>query len=264
MVYAIIAVIFILSAFWAIFVEPKMLKIVEYTLSDNDLEGLKVVFAGDLHIKSNQEKRLAEVVDKINSQKPDIILFAGDFSAGHKRKSTLAFEVYAKRLKRLYAKYGIYTVMGNHDYYAGYEDVKKMLESANISVLENSNKLLELENGKSICIAGVEDLQTKTPNVEKSLIGTNDNPTILLTHSPDIFVDVPKRNVKLTLAGHVHGGQIRLPFVGAIVIPSKFGNKYSQGLIEENGLRMLVTKGIGTSMLPIRFNCMPEIVVINF
>ena len=85
-----------------------------------------------------------------------------------------------------------------------------------------------------------------------------------MTHSPDVFVDVQKSNVKLTLAGHVHGGQVRLPFIGALIIPSKYGDKYSHGLIEEDGQKMVVTKGIGTSILPVRFNCIPEIVVINF
>ena len=68
----------------------------------------------------------------------------------------------------------------------------------------------------------------------------------------------------ITLAGHLHGGQIRLPFWGAIIVPSKYGNKYSQGFIEENNKKMIVTKGVGNSILNIRFNCTPEIVVIKF
>ena len=239
MKYIILSVIFLFLIIWSFFVEPKMLKVTEFTLNDEDLSGLKVVFAGDLHIRPNQEKRLIEVVDKINVQNPDIILFAGDFAAGH-------------------------SVMGNHDYWADYDDIKEMLEGVGIKVLANSNEPLTLENGKTIYIAGVDDLQTKTPDVEEALKGTENTSTIFLTHSPDVFVDVPKGNVKLTLAGHVHGGQVRLPFIGALIIPSKYGDKYSHGLIEEDGQKMVVTKGIGTSILPVRFNCTPEIVVINF
>ena len=167
-------------------------------------------------------------------------------------------------LKRLNTKYGAYSVIGNHDYWAGYDNVKEMLERVGIKVLANSNESLILKNGKKLYIAGVEDLQTGSPNIKIALEGTESNPTILLTHSPDVFVEVLKDSVNLTLAGHVHGGQIRLPFIGALIIPSKYGNKYSQGLIEEKGRKMIVTKGIGTSILPLRFNCTPEIVVINF
>lgn len=72
------------------------------------------------------------------------------------------------------------------------------------------------------------------------------------------------KNVDLILAGHTHGGQVNLPFVGELIVPSGYGKKYAKGLIEENGKTMFLTKGIGTSILPVRFNCLPEIIVINF
>ena len=78
-----------------------------------------------------------------------------------------------------------------------------------------------------------------------------------------MFPQIPD-NIFLTLAGHTHGGQIRLPFIGALIIPSEYGEKYAKGLIKENNKTMIVTKGIGTSILPLRFNCPPEIVVIEF
>ena len=116
--------------------------------------------------------------------------------------------------------------------------------------------------GKEIYIAGVEDKATRTPEIYKALDGAK-NPVILLTHSPDIFPKVPKE-VNLTLSGHVHGGQVRLPLLGAIIVPSKYGDKYSYGLIKEDNKKMIVTSGIGTSILNVRFNCIPEIVVIEF
>lgn len=264
MKYIVLLIVVLILFIWSFFIEPNMLKVTEYNLQDRDLKGLKLVFAGDLHIKPNQENRLVEIIDKINAQNPDIILFAGDFAAGHKKDSTIPFSIYEKHLKRLNTKYGAYSVIGNHDYWAGYDNVKEMLERVGIKVLANSNESLILKNGKKLYIAGVEDLQTGSSNIKIALEGTESNPTILLTHSPDVFVEVLKDNVNLTLAGHVHGGQIRLPFIGALIIPSKYGNKYSQGLIEEKGRKMIVTKGIGTSILPLRFNCTPEIVVINF
>ena len=111
-------------------------------------------------------------------------------------------------------------------------------------------------------IAGVEDLTTSQADITKALRNTK-KPTILLTHSPDIFPNIPN-NVFLTLAGHTHGGQIRIPMIGALIVPSDFGNKYSYGLVNENDKSMIITKGIGTSILPVRFCCFPEILVINF
>ena len=100
-------------------------------------------------------------------------------------------------------------------------------------------------------------------DVEKALENTQ-SPRILLTHSPDIFPDIRQKNINLILAGHLHGGQIRIPFIGAIIVPSKYGNKYSKGLIIDNHKKMIVTKGIGTSILPVRFNCKPDFIVIDF
>lgn len=113
-----------------------------------------------------------------------------------------------------------------------------------------------------IYIAGVEDKATRTPKIYNALENTK-NPVILLTHSPDVFQKVPS-GVNLTLSGHVHGGQARLPILGTLIVPSDYGDKYSLGLIEEKGKKMIVTKGIGNSILNVRFNCVPEIVVIEF
>ena len=104
-------------------------------------------------------------------------------------------------------------------------------------------------------------MQTGTPDIKKALIGTNNKPTILLTHTPDIMPEVPY-SVNLTLAGHLHGGQIRTH--RAIIVPSKFGTKYANGFLNDNGKKKLTKKGLGTSILPIRFNCFPEIVIIDF
>lgn len=78
-----------------------------------------------------------------------------------------------------------------------------------------------------------------------------------------MFVKVPE-DINLTLAGHTHGGQVRIPFIGPIFTTSNFGDKYTKGLIEEKGKKLITTTGIGTSILPVRFNCLPEIVVIEF
>ena len=111
-------------------------------------------------------------------------------------------------------------------------------------------------------IAGVEDLQTGNPDITKALKNTS-RPRILVTHSPDIYYDV-KENVDLILAGHTHGGQVYIPLLGAPSVPSKYGSKFAERIINETQNTMIITKGIGTSILPVRFCAVPEIVVIEF
>lgn len=255
-------IFFIFSLFiYSFFIEPNKLIVTNYSIKDSQLKDLKVVLVGDFHIKPNQQKRLEKVVSLINNQKPDIVLSVGDFVAGHEENSTMLIDKIASELKKVESKYGFYTVLGNHDWWINGEEMAEVLNKNNIKVLANTNAKINA-NGKIIYIAGVEDLTTRKPNIYQALNNAN-QPIILLTHSPDIFPKVPK-NVNLTLAGHVHGGQVRLPLLGAIVAPSKYRDKYSLGLIEENNKKMIVTKGIGNSILPVRFNCAPEIVVIDF
>ncbi len=247
--------------FYSLFIEPNKLVVTRYTLPDKELNGIKIVFLGDFHIRPNQEKRLERIIEPVNTENPDIIVSVGDFAAGHTHSSTMPIENIAKDLSKMQAKYGFYTTLGNHDNWYGKEEVINALMQNGIKVLDNESAKLNI-NEKTVYIAGIEDMITGNADIQKALSAT-ETPTILLSHTPDIFPKV-SWDVNLTLAGHTHGGQVRLPLIGAIVVPSAFGNKYSQGLIEKNGKKMIVTKGIGNSILPIRFNCVPEIVVIEF
>lgn len=245
----------------SLLIEPNMLRVKKYTLNDEDLKGLKVVFVSDFHITPTGQKRFDKLINTINNEKSDMVLSTGDFVGGYKDNETMPIEDIAKNLTKIKSKYGIITVLGNHDWDTDGIKITKTLNANNITVLANSN--VKINTGdKEIYIAGVEDLKTRKPDIDKALSNT-ENPTILLSHSPDVFPSVPQK-VNLTLAGHLHGGQIRLPFWGAITVPSKYGNRYTTGKITEDDKAMIVTNGIGMSILPIRFNCPPEIVVINF
>lgn len=253
---------------WAFFIEPYMLKVNHLTLESKELNDFKIVFVGDFHVKTYQKKRLIQVVNKINELQPDLVLAAGDFVNGHDKKNSLPIECIASELSKLNAKYGFYTVLGNHDHRYGIYEIKKVFEKNGIIILNNDSKLIKI--GKTnLYIAGIDDITEGNPDIVKALKNAH-SPCILLTHSPDIFPFITKEEnlpytsrAKITLAGHTHGGQVCLPFVGAIIIPSDYGNKYAKGLIEENGQKLFVTKGIGTSILPIRFNCAPEIVLVT-
>lgn len=259
--YTILFIIGVLLAGYSYFIEPNKLEVTNYTIQDKELEGVKIVFASDFHIKPNQQKRLEKVVETINAQNPDIVVSAGDFVCGHTEHSTMHPQKIAEGLSKVKSKYGFYTTLGNHDGWYDRWYIKELLESVNIKVLNNKNVKLKI-NGKEIFIAGVEDMMTAFPSIDDALRGTKP-PIILITHTPDVFPNVPN-SVNLTLAGHTHGGQVRLPIIGPIFTASNYGNKYAIGLIEENGKKLITTRGIGVSILPFRFNCPPEIVVIEF
>lgn len=254
-------VAFIILIVWTIFIEPNKLEVTNYKIQDKELAGVKIVFASDFHIKPNQQKRLEQIANIINAQNPDLVVSAGDYVSGHTQESTMHPKQIAEELSKVKTKYGFYTTLGNHDGWYDRWYIKELLEKQNIKVLNNKNVKLNI-NGKDIYIAGVEDMMTAFSNIEDALRGAK-SPTILLTHTSDVFPKVPS-DVNLTLAGHTHGGQVRLPLLGALIVPSDYGDKYATGLIEEKGKKMIVTNGIGVSILPIRFNCAPEIVVIEF
>ena len=251
MIKVFLLILIVILIIWSFFIEPNLIKIKKLDLNINNM---KIVFISDLHIAKNDKKRLQKIVELINKQNPDLVLSGGDYIKGHDEKNTLSIEDQASELKNIKAP--IISVLGNHDCWYDKNRVTRVLEKNGIIVLSNSNTKF-----KNIYIAGVEDLQTGNPDVKKALAGTQGK-RILLTHSPDIYYDV-KSDVDLILAGHVHGGQVRLPFLGALVVPSEYGNKFSYGLIQETQNKMFITKGLGTSILPIRFNSIPEIVVIN-
>jgi len=267
--YKFFIIIGFLLAVWAFFIEPYLLAVTTLNLENKDLKGLKVVFVGDFHVKPSQRKNLIRIVNKINEQNTDLVLCTGDFVSGHKNNRTLPIEEISKELSKIKSKYGIYTVLGNHDWWQGGEKIGNELEKNGIVVLANESASVNF-NGKKLYIAGLDDLSTRTVDIAKALDKT-EAPTILLTHSPDIFPFISKQEnfpltdkVVLTLAGHTHGGQVRIPLIGATIVPTDYGERYAKGLVVENGKNMFVTKGLGTSILPVRFNCLPEIVVINF
>jgi uncharacterized protein len=152
-------------------------------------------------------------------------------------------------------------VLGNHDWWNDGERITKALRQAGLTVLENEARRIEYGGG-SFWVAGVADMWTRKPDIAGSLAQVNsDDPVILITHNPDIFPDVPPR-VSLTLAGHTHGGQVNLPFIGRPVVPSNFGERYASGHVVEDGRHLFVGDGIGTSIIPVRFRVPPAIVIL--
>jgi predicted MPP superfamily phosphohydrolase len=254
---------------WSLVIEPNRLVLKTVLLPveriDKHFGPLRVVLISDLHAGSPwiTLEKLREVVSITNAAKPDLILLAGDFVAEEVIGGSLVEpEPIAAELKALSAPLGTYAVLGNHDWaWNGYR-VSKALTDAGIPVLENSALRLE-RDGRHLWLVGIADAWTRRPDFQTAMNQIQDDaPVIAFTHNPDVFPYAPKQ-VDLTLAGHTHGGQICLPFIGSPMVPSKYGQRYVAGHTVENGHDLYVTTGIGTSVFPIRLGVTPEVVLLS-
>ena len=244
--------IFLILFIWGFFIEPELLTVKRYKAKN--LSGKKIVFVSDFHVGKGDISRLSRIVKTINELKPDLVLSGGDYIKGHSGRFSMPVEKIAGELRNIEAP--VVSVLGNHDINFDKFSVKNALEQNGIKVLDNS-----CINMEGIWIAGVGGKSVESSQIELALENA-ERPNIFISHTPDVYYDV-KEDVDLILAGHVHGGQVRIPFLGALICPSKFGTKFSCGDFKETQNRMIVTKGLGTSLLTVRFCDIPEIVVIE-
>jgi len=232
---------------------------------------LTITVIADLHAGGPNmgATRVAQVVDAANALGSDLIVVLGDFFATHKFITEIVpHEVWGAELGRLKAPLGVYAIFGNHDWWYDIDGTRAGLRQARITVLENEALLLG-RPGQKFWLAGlgdqiayilgpnkfrgVDDLPSTLRQVH------TDDPVILLAHEPDIFPQVPER-VALTLAGHTHGGQIKFPLIQPLWVPSEYGDRFAYGHIVENNRHMIVSGGLGTSIVPLRLGVPPEIV----
>ena len=231
---------------------------------------LTITVIADLHAGGPNMglMRVRQVVDLANALKGDLVVVLGDYFATHRFITEhVAPAAWAGELKRLTAPLGVYSILGNHDWWHDVDGTRRALRHVGIPVMENEAVLIG-EPGRRFWLAGlgdqiairlghgsfrgVDDLPGTLAQV------TTDDPLILLAHEPDIFTQVPAR-VALTLAGHTHGGQVRLPFVPPVWTPSAYGARFAYGHIVEQGRHMIVSGGLGCSMAPLRLGVPPEI-----
>lgn len=254
-----------LPVLYAFVIEPMRLVVRNATITlpawPTEFRGLRVTVFSDLHVGPPHITlgKLRRIVEKANATDPDLILMPGDFVETALGWRMAEPEAIAAELQRLHAKAGVFATLGNHDWWYNPSRVRQALETAGIRVLENQAIRIE-HNGKRFWLAGLADEWAGHPNVEATLKQiTDDAPVIAFTHNPDLFPTIPAR-VVLTIAGHTHGGQIALPFIGRPVIPDQ---PYPIGHFVEGGRHLFVTPGIGTSICPIRFGVPPEISVLT-
>src|ERR1700682_377439 len=254
---------------WAFLIEPNRLILHKETLVLENwpkaLDSLRVAVISDIHAGSPfiDSAKLQKIVATTNQTNPDLILILGDLMITDRiYKHPVDPETIAGALKGLHARLGVDAVLGNHDWWFDGRRVWRALEEVGIRVLENDVTQIQV-NGHKFWLWGLSDLNTRPQNIAGTFqrIPPNDA-VIAMTHNPDIFPDIPA-SVALTLAGHTHGGQVNLPFAGRMIVPSRFGQKYAAGHIQEGNRHLFVTTGIGTSILPVRFRVPPEIVLLT-
>jgi predicted MPP superfamily phosphohydrolase len=254
---------------WAFWIEPARLTTQHVTLQvprwRPEHRNLKVAVLTDLHVGSPHTgiEKLKQVVAQTNNEHPDLVVILGDLVIqGVVGGRFVEPEPIAEVLRGLQAPLGVIAVLGNHDWWYDGARIERALREAGIVVLENKAHIIH-HSGKSFWVVGIADLWTRKPDIDGSLRqAESDDPVIVITHNPDIFPEIQSR-VSLTLAGHTHGGQVNLPLVGRLVVPSRYKQRYAMGHIVEDGRHLFVAGGIGTSILPVRFRVPPEVVIIT-
>jgi predicted MPP superfamily phosphohydrolase len=229
------------------------------------LSGLTIALLSDLHVGSPHWDldHLRELVQRTNAEHPDLILLAGDYEInGVWFGSHIAIEPIAAELGKLRAPLGVVAVLGNHDWWNDAPRTTRALEGNGVHVLDDETRRIEAR-GSSFCVLGLRDEIYRKRSAAQELDSAPPGlPLLVLVHEPDVFAALDGRAL-LTLAGHTHGGQVDLPLLGRLVVPSQFGARYAAGEVIENGRMLFVTTGVGTSIFPIRFRVPPEIALLT-
>lgn len=216
------------------------------------LDGFKIVQLSDTHhsplTSLDHIKRAVKVANRL---KPDIFLLTGDYVSHHREFIAPVAEV----LGKLKAKHGVHACLGNHDHWTDADLVTHLFRGEGINVLINEGFRLETKRG-SFWLAGVDDYMAGKTDLPASLRGSfPDEMKLLLAHNPVIFREAARAGVDLTLSGHTHGGQIRLRDTEKNIIP----RRRKAGLHKRRDSQIYITRGIGTVVVPMRYQCPPEI-----
>ncbi len=269
-VFFIILLIFIVIV-WLIW-SNKTVKTTDITVSSNNLptefNDYKIAHISDLHNAEFGENN-SKIIDILKNQNPDIIAVTGDLVDSNHTNIDIAVSFMKQAVKIAPCFY----VTGNHEAWTEqYNELESKLIECGVNVLHDTYFDLE-KNGAKIKLVGIDDPSfTKGYELtEESIIETKlkefnleDSYTILLSHRPEYFKTYVNSNIDLVLTGHAHGGQFRLPFIGGLVAPNQgLFPKYDSGLFTENNTNMVVSRGIGNSIIPVRINNRPEVIMIK-
>ena len=222
---------------------------------------LRVVQITDIHSGIYMRtKELRRVTDQVNALKPDLFVLTGDYISN----SMVFLPGCLEEISRVRARYGTFATLGNHEHWYGdVGEIEAFFSQYRIPLLINAHELIHSEHG-DFAVAGIDDLHSGQPDLDAALSGLDSStPTLLLSHRPEIFPSAAKHNVPLTLAGHYHGGQIKLGLPGAGISLADLLTPYPEGPYRIAASHLYVSRGIGTTFTPVRLNVPPEITLLN-
>lgn len=237
---------------YSYFYEPQNLETTFHEVTiGNDGKSLLVAHLSDLHT-DGLEALEVKVLESINSARPDLIIITGDIATPGGTA-----QGYEEVLTKLKAPLGIFFVQGNWEYWEPVKELSLIFKKAGILDLTNMNQHI-IDN---IWLVGLDDELAGSPNSGTYKTVPQNGKIISIYHSPGLFKSIHQKT-DLAFAGHSHGGQIRIPFIGPLWTPSATDG-YVSGWFQEGKARMYVSRGLGNSILPIRFNCRPEVAFIR-
>lgn len=256
---------------WAFLVEPTTLKVRHVTVESAAWAGppVRIGVISDTHVSAPHVDvgRMRRVVQRMNAERPDVVILLGDYTGGSSRaaeRNRAEILEGVEAFGALRAPLGVYGVLGNHD--SNFDDAAIAAAMARAGVPALENRAVRVDRpGAPFWIAGLADMHSpRTPPLPRAALRDvpAGEPSVVITHWPDPFVDVPQ-DVALTLAGHTHCGQVDLPLLGRLVHASPASERWGCGLYDEGGRKLFVTGGVGVSILPVRFRAPPEIVVVT-
>jgi len=251
-------------------VEPLWVETTHLSLQFADLDPalppVRVVQISDTHIERSSYRE-ASVLKRVSALQPDIIVLTGDYLNLSRLSDPQSVADFRAFVTQLHAPYGVYAVRGSVE--PTHPSMARLVEGTGVVWLEQERATVEVR-GQEVTLVGVacsHSRQRDGARLEAAMRGVPDDRfTLLLYHSPDLIHEAAELEVDLYMGGHTHGGQLRLPFYGAMVTGSIYGRRYVSGLFEEGNTRMLISRGIGFeggSMPRARFLCRPEIVALD-
>ncbi len=217
-------------------------------------DGLRIVQLSDLHYSSYAKPEYFEgCIDTANQLGGDLIVFTGDLITRRKH-----IPAAARLLSRLRAPLGVYAVRGNHDFWTSAHHCKEVIERIGMVLLDNHAHPLE-KDGQRLWLVGTEHPWKWVTNWDALLARRDGEFQVLLSHTPDNIYRAARRGIPLVISGHTHGGQVCLPGVGSVLVPSRYSRRFDAGLFDCRGTVLYVNRGLGTIPPPIRIHCQPEI-----
>jgi len=266
---------------YAVMVEPNWVEVTHPTMwlpgLPWTLDGVTIAQLSDLHVTPQSGTDLVRrAIEIVKQSRADLIVLTGDYVTHSADNIALCVEA----LSALEAPLGVYAVLGNHDVWTDGDRVAAGLGEAGITVLRDTAVPVSVPDAR-LWLVGIDDIgYTNRPGAsceafeglwrETLTRGSDmldalppDEPRLLLVHNPDVHEVLSARRVDLALSGHTHGGQVRLPVLGAPLLPSCYGNKYAQGLVRAPHWPAYVNRGLGTISPHIRLNCRPEVTILT-